>query len=74
MHQQSIIVHAWEKLQQVLFTDSYNEYLQRYRSAYVYRGMEDCTYTDVDRRKIKDKQGMQLKVQGIYKADGSQGQ
>ncbi|MEM6263088.1 MAG: FRG domain-containing protein [Bacteroidota bacterium] len=39
-----IVVNSWEELQQALFHDAWNSYLQRYRSAYVYRGLEDHTY------------------------------
>lgn len=32
---------SWAELQQALFHDSWSGYLQRYRSSYVYRGMND---------------------------------
>lgn len=34
----------WAELMDVLYIDSYNAYLHRYRSAYVYRGIEDVNY------------------------------
>ncbi|MCO6490615.1 MAG: FRG domain-containing protein [Phaeodactylibacter sp.] len=34
----------WTHLQEVLYYDSWNEPLHRFRSAYVYRGLEDCSY------------------------------
>ncbi len=35
---------SWSELMNVLYHDSHNAYLQRYRSSYVYRGLEDKTY------------------------------
>lgn len=35
---------TWAELMEVLYNDSYNAYLHRYRSAYVYRGIEDSNY------------------------------
>lgn len=44
MNGESIIVKSWEHLQEVLYTDSWNEQLSRFRSSYVYRGLEDSQF------------------------------
>lgn len=40
MNGEDIVVKSWSELQEVLYHDAWNEQLQRYRSGYVYRGME----------------------------------
>jgi len=40
----TIEVNSWGELQDVLYKDSWNEQLLRYRSGYVYRGLEDHSY------------------------------
>lgn len=37
-------VQSWAELQEVLFHDTWDEGLQRYRSSYVYRGLNCATY------------------------------
>ena len=44
MNQGKITVNSWAELQEALYQDSWAEGLKRYRSAYVYRGMEDTAY------------------------------
>lgn len=44
MKEQTIIANSWGALQDALFNDSYHSELQRFRSSYVYRGLEDATY------------------------------
>ena len=39
-----IRVNSWSELMDALYCDSWNGYLQRYRSSYVYRGLEDSTF------------------------------
>ncbi|MEQ8704306.1 MAG: FRG domain-containing protein [Phaeodactylibacter sp.] len=41
---ETIRVKNWSELQDVLYHDSWNDQLQRFRSGYVYRGMEDMNY------------------------------
>ena len=38
------IVGSWAELQDILYQDAWSESLKRYRSSYVYRGMEDLRY------------------------------
>ena len=38
------IVGSWNDLQEMLFHDSWDEQLGRYRSSYVYRGLSDSGY------------------------------
>jgi len=40
----SIRVNSWEELQEALYHDSFAPDLNRYRSSYVYRGLEDINY------------------------------
>lgn len=44
-HGQEIVVESWAALQEVLFHDTWDDKLQRYRSPYVYRGLHCSTYT-----------------------------
>ncbi|MCB0588919.1 MAG: FRG domain-containing protein [Phaeodactylibacter sp.] len=44
MNGKNIIVESWAQLQEVLYHDSWNEQLHRFRSGYVYRGLEDSSY------------------------------
>lgn len=44
MQTEIIRVQSWSELQERLYTDAYNPYLKRYRSSYVYRGMDDVSY------------------------------
>ncbi|MCO6480615.1 MAG: FRG domain-containing protein [Phaeodactylibacter sp.] len=44
MNGKDIVIENWAHLQEVLYSDSWNEQLHRYRSAYVYRGLEDSNY------------------------------
>ena len=46
MHTQGEIIRVktWSELQDVLYHDAWNDQLQRFRSGYVYRGMEDVNY------------------------------
>ncbi len=44
MNGKDIVIENWAHLQEVLYFDSWNEQLHRYRSAYVYRGLEDSNY------------------------------
>ncbi len=44
MEGKSIEVQNWNELMESLFHDSWSGGLQRFRSAYVYRGMEDASY------------------------------
>ncbi len=44
MDQSIIEVNSWQELMDALYTDSWNNYLKRYRSSYVYRGLEDANY------------------------------
>ena len=44
MEGQTITVHSWQELQEALYHDSWNDQLQRYRSSYVYRGLENKDY------------------------------
>ncbi len=39
-----IIAESWAHLQEILYIDSWNEQLSRFRSSYVYRGLEDSQY------------------------------
>lgn len=40
----TVTVHSWSQLMEALFHDSWTTYLKRYRSSYVYRGLEDGNY------------------------------
>lgn len=42
--EKTIVVNNWTELTEALFHDSWNSTLERYRSGYVYRGMEDKEY------------------------------
>jgi hypothetical protein len=44
MNGQTITVKSWQELQEALYHDSWNEQLLRYRSSYVYRGLENKDY------------------------------
>jgi hypothetical protein len=44
MFGKTITVNSWRELQDALYVDSWNDQLQRHRSAYVYRGLEDIGY------------------------------
>lgn len=44
MDGRTIVVEDWAHLQEILYFDSWNEQLHRFRSAYVYRGLEDSSY------------------------------
>ena len=37
-------VESWKDLQEILFKDSYNETISRYRSPYAFRGLSDSVY------------------------------
>ncbi|HRE40357.1 MAG TPA: FRG domain-containing protein [Ignavibacteria bacterium] len=39
-----IRISSWKELQEVLFRDSYDKKLKRFRSGYVYRGLSDSEY------------------------------
>jgi hypothetical protein len=39
-----VIISSWKDLQEILFKDSYDEKLKRYRSSYVYRGLSNKEY------------------------------
>ncbi len=39
-----IRINSWKDLQEILFKDSYDKKLKRFRSAYVYRGLSDARY------------------------------
>jgi hypothetical protein len=41
---QDVTVNSWGELQEALYTDSYAPDLLRFRSSYVYRGLEDVSY------------------------------
>ncbi len=41
---QTITVESWAQLMEALYHDSFNNTLERFRSGYVYRGMEDINY------------------------------
>ena len=45
MDGKNIKIENWAELQEALYIDSWNEQLHRFRSAYVYRGLEDSSYT-----------------------------
>ncbi|MCB0571530.1 MAG: FRG domain-containing protein [Phaeodactylibacter sp.] len=45
MKGETIIAESWPHLQEILYTDSWNEPLSRFRSSYVYRGLEDSQFT-----------------------------
>lgn len=40
----SITAQSWEHLQELLFLDSWNDDLKRFRSRYAYRGLSDTSY------------------------------
>ena len=40
----TIHINDWKELQEALYIDSWNDQLQRHRSAYVYRGLENMEY------------------------------
>ena len=42
--QNTIVVNSWSELQDALYNDAWSSYLKRYRSSYVYRGLEDVNY------------------------------
>ncbi|MCB0580925.1 MAG: FRG domain-containing protein [Phaeodactylibacter sp.] len=44
MEGKNIVIDNWAQLQEALYFDSWNEQLYRFRSAYVYRGLEDSSY------------------------------
>lgn len=44
MKGQIITVRSWQELQEALYHDSWNEQLLRYRSSYVYRGLDTKDY------------------------------
>ncbi len=44
MYGETFEVESWGELLEVLFTDSWTDDLQRYRSSYVYRGLQDGSY------------------------------
>jgi len=44
MQVQTIEVQSWSELMDALFHDSWSKGLQRFRSSYVYRGLEDANY------------------------------
>jgi hypothetical protein len=44
MYGDSFTVSSWKELQEILYHDSYARELNRFRSSYVYRGMEDIDY------------------------------
>ena len=37
-------ISSWSELQDILFEDAYNASLKRFRSSYMYRGMDDSSY------------------------------
>ena len=39
-----LTVSSWNELQEILYQDSYNANLKRFRSSYMYRGMDDSSY------------------------------
>jgi hypothetical protein len=41
---QEIIPSSWSELQELLFTDSYNDNIDRIRSPYIYRGLSNFNY------------------------------
>lgn len=45
MDVKTLRVGSWSELMDALYLDSYNPFLHRYRSSYVYRGMEDAADT-----------------------------
>lgn len=45
MDVKTLRVESWAELMDALYLDSYNAFLHRYRSSYVYRGMEDADDT-----------------------------
>lgn len=44
MTEHTVKVNSWLELQKALFKDSWNKQLGRFRSSYVYRGMEECSF------------------------------
>lgn len=44
MNLSTFVANSWAELMELLYVDSYNQQLNRYRSAYVYRGLQDQTY------------------------------
>lgn len=44
MEAETYTVGSWSELMELLYHDSWSPALQRFRSGYVYRGMEDCDY------------------------------
>lgn len=40
----TLTINSWAELLDTLYRDSWNDYLRRYRSSYVYRGLEDVNY------------------------------
>ncbi|MCB0684101.1 MAG: hypothetical protein KDC32_24825, partial [Saprospiraceae bacterium] len=44
MKGETFVVESWVELQEVLYEDSWTPDLNRFRSSYVYRGMEDVAY------------------------------
>lgn len=41
---ETLIPQSWKELQELLYYDSFNSYLDRYRSSYVYRGVDLSSY------------------------------
>ena len=44
MNDQILHPQDWQELQQMLYKDSWNDQLKRFRSGYVYRGLQDSDY------------------------------
>jgi hypothetical protein len=44
MEQHTIQINSWSELMDRLYTDSWNSELERFRSGYVYRGLQDSNY------------------------------
>ncbi len=44
MENQTFEVSSWRELQDILYHDSWNDYLNRFRSPYVYRGLDDKAF------------------------------
>jgi len=45
MGDQTIVANSWAELMEALYHDSYESQLKRFRSDYVYRGLEDASYS-----------------------------
>lgn len=43
--EQPLVAHSWKELTKLLYQDDLNPRLQRHRSRYVYRGLEEAGYT-----------------------------